>query len=81
MNDLERRRQSAELAREIWQKAMIELVYQLTQIYPPEIPVQTNTMNTAALTYFRQILEKLRPERLCHDSEHLAWQWGRRMYE
>ncbi|VDP65252.1 unnamed protein product [Echinostoma caproni] len=81
LNDLERRKQSAELAREIWQKSMIELVYQLTQIYPPETPVQTNTLNAATLAYFRQILEKLRPDRLCHDSEHLTWQWGRRMYD
>ncbi|CAL8100149.1 unnamed protein product [Calicophoron daubneyi] len=81
LNDLERRKRNAELAIEIWQKAIIELVYQLTKIYPPEVPIIMDAPNQETLTYFGQILAKLRPEELCQDSEHLAWQWGRRMYD
>ncbi|CAH8491937.1 unnamed protein product [Dicrocoelium dendriticum] len=81
LNDLERRRKSAELAREVWQKSMIELTYQLTTIYPPETQIQLDSITPATLAYFGQVLSKLRPEKLCQDSEHLTWQWGRRMYD
>ncbi|CAH8580920.1 unnamed protein product [Schistosoma turkestanicum] len=81
LNDYTSRKRSAEIAREVWQKSMIELIYQLTQIYPPDRSVQIDTPNKDTLIYFKQILEKLRPVRLCQFSDHLSWQWGRRMYD
>ncbi|VDP55605.1 unnamed protein product [Schistosoma curassoni] len=81
LNDHSSRRRSAEIAREVWQKSMIELIYQLTQIYPPDKSIQIDTPNRDTLIYFKQILEKLRPVKLCQFSDHLSWQWGRRMYE
>ncbi|CAH8653816.1 unnamed protein product [Schistosoma curassoni] len=81
LNDHSSRRRSAEIAREVWQKSMIELIYQLTQIYPPDKSIQIDTPNRDTLIYFKQILEKLRPVKLCQFSDHLSWQWGRRMYD
>ncbi|KAK4474533.1 hypothetical protein MN116_001679 [Schistosoma mekongi] len=81
LNDHSSRKRSAEIAREVWQKSMIELIYQLTQIYPPDRSIQIDTPNEDTLIYFKQILEKLRPIKLCQNSDHLSWQWGRRMYD
>ncbi|KAF5403478.1 Glutamate receptor ionotropic NMDA 2B, partial [Paragonimus heterotremus] len=81
LNDLDRRKKTAELARSVWQKAMIELVYQLTKIYPVQTDSQMDVNSPIMLNYFRQILEKLKPEKLCQQPEHLTWQWGRRMYD
>nr|CAH8876260.1 unnamed protein product [Trichobilharzia regenti] len=81
LNDYSSRKRSAEIAREVWQKSMIELIYQLTQIYPPDRSIQIDTLNKDTLVYFKQILEKLRPVKLCQYSDHLSWQWGRRMYD
>ncbi|KER23020.1 hypothetical protein T265_14723, partial [Opisthorchis viverrini] len=81
LNDIERRRSSAELAREIWQNSLIELTSQLTKLYPPEATGQLDSSEPRRMAYFRQILDKLKPEKLCGDSDHLTWQWGRRMFD
>ncbi|TGZ62007.1 hypothetical protein CRM22_007669 [Opisthorchis felineus] len=81
LNDIERRRSSAELAREIWQNSLIELTSQLTKLYPPEATGQLDFAEPRRMAYFRQILDKLKPEKLCGDSDHLTWQWGRRMFD
>nr|QQY02579.1 glutamate receptor ionotropic, delta-2 [Cryptocotyle lingua] len=81
LNDEQRRKTNAGLAREIWQKSLIELTSQLTKLYPPETKFELDSMEPRKVAYFRQILDKLKPEKLCRDSDHLTWQWGRRMFD
>ncbi|VDK24460.1 unnamed protein product [Taenia asiatica] len=79
LNDADNRKRHAELAREVWHKSLMELVRQMTDLFPPVKPISLNSTSPDTMDYYRSLLEKLRPGDLCESSEHVVWQWGRRL--
>ncbi|VDM31553.1 unnamed protein product [Hydatigera taeniaeformis] len=79
LNDADNRKRHAELAREVWHKSLMELVRQMTNLFPPVKPISLNSSSPETIEYYRSLLEKLRPGDLCESNENVVWQWGRRL--
>ncbi|CUT99598.1 glutamate NMDA receptor subunit [Echinococcus multilocularis] len=79
LNDADNRKRHAELAREVWHKSLMELVKQMAGLFPPVKPINLNSTSAETIDYHRFLLEKLQPGDLCESSEHVVWQWGRRL--
>lgn len=79
LNDANNRRRHAELAREVWHKSLMELIRQMTSLFPPERPINLNSTSPDTMEYYRSLLERLKPGNLCESSDHVVWQWGRRL--
>ncbi|VUZ43202.1 unnamed protein product, partial [Hymenolepis diminuta] len=60
----------------------MELLRQMTELFPPEKSLDLNSTLPETVEYYRSLLEKLRPGNLCENSENsenIVWQWGRRL--
>nr|VZI00010.1 unnamed protein product [Spirometra erinaceieuropaei] len=79
LNDNSNRRKFSALAVEIWYRSLMELIKQMTEIFPHTKPLSFSPVTADTLVYYRDLLEKLRPNNLCEVNERMGWKWGHRL--
>ncbi|VDM01288.1 unnamed protein product [Schistocephalus solidus] len=78
LNDNTNRRKFSALAVEIWYRSLMELLRQMVEIFPHTKPLSLSPLTTDTLAYYRDLLEKLRPNNLCEvGTWSMSSKWGR----